>query len=265
MKNYFVIGNPIEHSISPEIHNFWFKENNINAHYNKKSLEEDDLENFIKKIKDKEINGANVTIPFKEKIIPFVEKLSDAAREANSVNTIYLSEDNVIGHNTDIEGFYLSLKQESRILKNKTALILGSGGVAPAIIIGLKKLGLKRIVISNRTKERAIKLKDRFRFVEIIDWGETLKADLVINSTSLGLKENDNINLNFKEFESGCFFYDIIYKPKETNFLKRAKSRGFRTQNGLSMFIFQAAKAFQTWHQIEPVINKNLIDFLTND
>ena len=148
---------------------------------------------------------------------------------------------------------------------NKKVLILGAGGVVSSIVFALNKMGVNKIMVSNRTKERAIKLKDRFRFVEIIDWGETLKADLVINSTSLGLKENDNINLNFKEFESGCFFYDIIYKPKETNFLKRAKSRGFRTQNGLPMFIFQAAKAFQTWHQIEPVINKNLIDFLTND
>ena len=124
MKKYLVIGNPLEHSLSPKIHNFWFKENKINAIYNKKTLEDEDLENFIKMIRDKKIEGANITVPFKEKIIKFIDILSDEAKDANSVNTVYMSGNNIIGHNTDIAGFYLSLKPETINLQNKTILIL---------------------------------------------------------------------------------------------------------------------------------------------
>ena len=106
MKIYSVIGNPIEHSLSPKIHNYWFKENGIKAKYEKQSLLDNQLEDFVKKIKNKEIYGANVTVPFKEKIIPFMDKLTYEASEANSVNTIYLYKNNVVGHNTDIFGFY---------------------------------------------------------------------------------------------------------------------------------------------------------------
>ena len=265
MKIYSVIGNPIEHSLSPKIHNYWFKENGIEAKYEKQSLLDSQLEDFVKKIKNKEIYGANVTVPFKEKIIPFMDKLTYEASEANSVNTIYLYENNVVGHNTDIFGFYFSIKSKNINFKNKNALILGSGGVTPSIIIGLKKLGFKKITISNRTKDKAIKLKKKFDFLEVLDWGKTKKANIIINSTSLGLKENDNINLDQFIFDPDSFFYDVIYNPKETNFLKNAKSKGFLVQNGLMMFVYQAAEAFKTWHNIKPKIDKKLIEFMQND
>ena len=138
MKNFLVIGNPIEHSISPKIHNYWFKKNGIKATYDKILLIENQLEDFINRIRSKEIYGANITVPFKEKIMPYIDTLSNEAREANSVNTIYLSNDKVVGHNTDIEGFYLSLKNKKLNFRNKNSLILGSGGVTPSIIIALK-------------------------------------------------------------------------------------------------------------------------------
>ena len=171
MKNYIVIGNPIEHSLSPKLHKYWFEKKNLLANYEKEKLSENQLENFVKKIKDKQIDGANVTVPFKEKIIPFVDELSDDAKEANSVNMIYLSGSKIKGHNTDILGFYLSLKNSDTKIKNNSAIILGAGGVTPSIIIALKRHGLKKIFISNRTKEKAIKLKDRFKFLEILNWG----------------------------------------------------------------------------------------------
>ncbi len=265
MKNYLVIGNPIEHSISPKIHNYWFKANGIKANYNKEKLSENQLEEIINKIRDKNIDGINITVPFKEKIIPFIDKLSSEAEEAKSVNTIYLKENKVIGHNTDILGFYLSLKMNGLNSKIEKALILGSGGVTPSIIIGLRRLGVENITISNRTKSKAISLKERFNFLNILEWGETIQADVVINSTSLGLNSNDNIFLDYNIIKPNTIFYDVIYNPKETNFLKTAKKHGCYIQNGLMMFIHQAAQAFKSWHNIEPLIDKKLIDFIQDD
>ena len=265
MKKYVVIGNPLDHSLSPKIHNFWFQENKINATYNKETLVDEDLENFIKMIKDKKIEGANITVPFKEKIIKFIDILSDEAKDANSVNTIYMSENNIIGHNTDIAGFYLSLKPETINLKDKNVLILGAGGVTPSIILGLRMMGVKKIIVTNRTKDKALKLKERFGFIEVLNWGETAKANVIINTTSVGLDKTDEIQLDESLFTSDTFFYDVIYNPKETNLLKKAKNKGCMVQNGLMMFINQAAASFKTWHNIMPNVDKNLIKFLQND
>ena len=110
MKKYLVIGNPIDHSLSPLLHNYWIKKNNIDGSYDKKKVSNDDLENLVSQIKEKKINGINVTVPFKNKVIPYLDELSLEAKKTQSVNTIYLNKDKVIGHNTDIDGFELSIK-----------------------------------------------------------------------------------------------------------------------------------------------------------
>ncbi len=265
MKKFYVIGNPISHSLSPKIHNYWFKKNNIQATYFKKDYTEDKLDYFINKIRSGEIAGANITVPFKKKIIPLLDKLTDEATRSNSVNTVFLKKDEVIGHNTDIAGFYLSLNEKKLEFKNKNAIILGSGGVAPSIILALKQLGIGNIIISNRTKEKAINLKKIFNFLEILDWEKTVRSNFVINATSLGLNKNDKIKLDFKMFNSDTLFYDVIYNPTETNFLKEANNHGYKTQNGLMMFIHQAAESFRTWNNVEAEIDKNLINFIKND
>tara|TARA_Y100000590_G_C15594466_1_gene967468 strand:- start:146 stop:943 length:798 start_codon:yes stop_codon:yes gene_type:complete len=265
MKKYLVIGNPISHSLSPKVHNYWFNENMIDASYQKKEASYDQLKNIIEMLRNKRLDGANITVPFKERIIPFLDKLSDEAKEANSVNTIYLSENIVVGHNTDISGFYNSIKSRNLEFKNKKALILGSGGVTPSIIIGLRKLGISEVTISNRTIEKAIMLKKRFSHIKVLEWGGTTDANIIINSTSLGLKKTDEIKLDKSYFRTDNIFYDVIYNPEETNFLKNAKEHGCITQNGLMMFLLQAAESFKVWHKIEPIVNKNLINFLKND
>ena len=265
MKKYLVIGNPIKHSMSPKIHNYWFKKYKIKANYTKKKITNNQLKNLINKVRNKKIDGINITVPFKDKVIPFIDKLSKEARIANSVNTIYLSKNRVVGHNTDISGFCLSIKKKKLNLRKKNALILGSGGVTPSIIIGLKKLGIKKIIISNRSKDKALKLKEKFGFLDILDWGKTVKANIIINSTSLGLKKSDNIKIKYNIFEPRSIFYDLIYNPPETNFLKKAKKHSYIFQNGFMMFIYQAAEAFKTWHNIKPKVDKNLIQFLKND
>ena len=262
MKKFLVIGNPIEHSLSPELHNYWIKKNNINAIYDKQKLNEDELEQYILQIKEKKISGINVTVPFKKTIIPFLDELSSEAESTQSVNTIYLRNNKVIGHNTDIFGFEISIQKSKYNLKGKEVLILGAGGVVPSIIFALNKMKISKIKISNRTKDKAENLKTIFKNIEIIEWGEAPNFDMIINATSLGLKKEDKIDLDLSSTSKNEFFYDVIYNPIETNFLKIGKSLGNITLNGKLMFIYQALSAFNIWHGLEPDVDENIIKLL---
>ena len=162
MKKYFVIGNPIDHSLSPKLHNYWLKENNIDAIYDKKKIEEMNLETIISEVKEKKINGINVTVPLKKAVIPYLDKLSPEAEQTQSVNTIILNNDNLVGHNTDIFGFDKAIKDLNFDMQDKKILILGAGGVVPSIIFALNKMNVSKIFISNRTKEKAEDLKSQF-------------------------------------------------------------------------------------------------------
>ena len=188
MKKYFVIGNPINHSLSPKLHNHWFKENKIDAVYEKIKIDENDLKNIIAKCKEKKINGINVTVPFKKKVIPYLDNLSVEAEQTQSVNTIVFKEGGLIGHNTDIVGFEKGIKALNFNMKDKKILILGAGGVVPSIIFALKKMNVLEISISNRTKQRAENLKNLFKNLKVLEWGNLSDFDVVINATSLGLK-----------------------------------------------------------------------------
>ena len=262
MKKFVVIGNPIEHSLSPILHNYWIKNNGIDAIYEKQKLNEDELEHHILQVKEKKISGINVTVPFKKAIIPFLDKLSIEAESTQSVNTIYLKDNKVIGHNSDIFGFETSIKKSKYNLTDKEVLILGAGGVVPSIIFALNKMKTSKIKISNRTKDKAKNLKTLFKNIEIIEWGEVPNFDMIINATSLGLKKEDKINLDFSSMGNNKFFYDVIYNPKETNFLKIGKKLGNKTENGKLMFVYQAYSAFNTWHKVKPEINDDVMKLL---
>ena len=262
MKKFLVIGNPIEHSLSPKLHNYWIKKNNIKAVYDKKKLDESNLKNIIYEVKEKKITGINVTVPFKKAIIPFLEELTLEANETQSVNTIYFNNEKVIGHNTDIEGFELSLKHCKYDVKDKKVFILGAGGVVSSIIYSLRKMNASEIIVSNRTKKKADILKNIFKDIDVVDWGEIPNFDMIINATSIGLKKEDEIKFDYSVIGADKFFYDVIYNPKETIFLKRAKLLGNRTENGKMMFIYQALRSFNIWHKIEPIIDESVIKLL---
>jgi shikimate dehydrogenase len=262
MKKFLVIGNPIEHSLSPELHNYWIKKNNINAIYEKQKLNENQLEQYISQVKDNKIDGINVTVPFKKKIIPYLDKLSIEAQSTQSVNTIYQKNNKIIGHNTDIFGFRTSIEKTEYDLKNKEVLILGAGGVVPSIIFSLIKMKVSKITISNRTKEKAENLKEIYKDLEIIKWGDISNFDIIINATSLGLKKEDNLNFDFSSISGNKFFYDVIYNPSETNFLKIGRELGHKTLNGKLMFIYQAISAFKIWHEKTPEVDENVIKLL---
>jgi len=262
MKNYLVIGNPIDHSLSPQLHNYWLKKNNIKAIYNKEKLGINELENLILKIREKKINGVNVTIPFKNEIINYLDKLSFEAKSTKSVNTIYLNGDEVTGHNTDIDGFECAIKDAKFDISNKKVLILGAGGVVPSIIFVLNKLKASQIMLCNRTRAKAENLKNLFKNLIVLDWGEMPEFDMIINATSVGLKAEDEMKLDFSKIGKNKFFFDIIYNPKETNFLKIAKKFENKAENGKKMFLHQAAAAFKIWHGIKPEINDEVIEIL---
>jgi shikimate dehydrogenase len=262
MKKYLVIGNPIEHSLSPKLHNYWIKDSNINAIYEKQKLNEDEIENLILEIKKKKLNGINVTVPFKKAVIPYMDFLSFEAESTQSVNTIYLDNDRVVGHNTDISGFELGIKNSKFEITGKRILILGAGGVVPSIIFALNKMKVSKIIVSNRTKKRAENLKNSFKNLKIVDWGDIPEFDMIINATSVGLNKNEQINLDLSKIGKNKFFYDVIYNPKETNFLKTGKKMGNEIENGKLMFIYQAFTAFKVWHGVEPKINNEVIKLL---
>ena len=262
MKKFLVIGNPIDHSLSPKLHNYWIKKNKINAIYEKQKIENSDLEKLLFQIKEKKIYGINVTVPFKNSIIPFIDELTLEAKATKSVNTIYLENNRVIGHNTDIGGFETSIYKSNVDLASKKILILGAGGVVPSIIYALTKMKVSEITLSNRTKEKAENLKKHFKNIKIIKWGDIVDFDMIINATTLGLKEKDKINLNFPSSCKNKLFYDVIYNPKETIFLKTGKNLGNNIINGKLMFIYQALLAFDIWHKLKPDVNEEVLKLL---
>ena len=276
MKKYLVVGNPIDHSLSPKLHSYWLKKYDIKATYEKSLLEKKDLRNLIQEIKQKKIQGINITVPFKKDIYEILmedvnSKISPAVENTKSVNTVYLGKDgNIFGDNTDVEGFKKSLQHINYKAEGKTAFILGAGGVVPSILHALDILNIGYVFISNRTKKKAKEISEQFIRSECVEWGKSPvghSPDLIINCTSLGLKNDDYINLDFKKYKPKLFikkrlFYDVIYNPPITNFLKEAKKIGNNVENGKMMFIYQASAAFKAWHGIQPEINEEVINLL---
>ena len=268
-RKFGIIGNPVSHSLSPVMHNYWFKKYKINAEYELFDIAENEIQNVITKIKDKNIKGINVTLPYKQSVIPYLNKTVNDANETHSVNTLMLDKkDNLIGENTDVFGFqaaYLkSLSGEEK--RNKSVLILGAGGVAPSIILALIKSNIFDISLTNRTYDKSLFLKKKFKNIKIIYWNNFSKVlnkfDIIINATSLGLKSNDNFQNDFSNYKKGMVYIDTIYNPSETNMIKYFKSKKIKSYNGLNMFIYQGQKAFYLWNKINPEIDDELLNLL---
>jgi len=262
MKKYLVIGNPIEHSLSPKLHNYWIRQNNIDAIYEKKKINENDIEGLISEIRKENLNGINITVPFKKSAISFLDDLTDSAKKTQSVNTIFKNQDKIVGDNTDIGGFEAGIKNIKYNVQNKKVFILGAGGVVSSVVFALKNLGVSEIILSNRTKKKAENIKNLYPDLKILDWGEIPNFDIIINATSIGLKKEDRIKLNLTNAGVDKLFYDVIYNPSMTNFLVEAKKYGNKIENGKMMFIYQAQLAFKIWHNILPKINEETISLL---
>ena len=264
-----IIGNPISHSLSPILHNYWFKKYKINAEYKLFKTEDNEIKKVIDSVKKKDIAGLNVTLPFKKSVIPFLTKIINDANETHSVNTIFLDkEDNLIGENTDVFGFQAGYLQtlSNQDKKNKKALIIGAGGVAPSIILALVKSKIDNISLVNRTYEKSLFLKRKFNMINVVEWNDFHNKindfDIVINATSLGLLDGEEFKFKLPKINKKLIYIDTIYNPPQTKMISNFKSQKIKTFNGLNMFIYQGQKSFYFWNKINPEVDETLIKLL---
>ena len=276
MKKYLVVGNPISHSLSPLIHNYWMKKHGlIDSVYEKKKLEKKDLITLVNQVRGGKLKGVNITAPYKKEIIPLLDEIKGDAQLTQSVNTLCKVNNEVHGYNTDTKGFKNSLENDHVDYKNKNIFIIGAGGATSSVLEAFVGTANK-IYITNRTKEKAEELKKlgdtsitllgrKSTTIEVVDWGERPEiCNIIVNTTSVGLAKDENLNLDFEDYENNnkTLFYDLIYNPKETNFLKKARLRGNKTMNGKMMFLWQAQIAFQMWTGVVARVDDKVIKLL---
>lgn len=265
MKNqYYVIGKPIGHSMSPTMHNEWFKQNNIPGHYSAKEVGVEDLESAISEFRTQNVKGINVTAPLKVEVMKYLDEIDPLARDIGAVNTIINDDGRLIGKNTDGIGFFRGLATIlENPIENESILIIGAGGAARAIYFSLLHLGVKDITITNRSVENANELINEdllnemdtnVKVVTLTEAEEQLqKYSIIIQTTSLGMKPyEDKLPLSLENLSSKTIVSDLIYHPFKTAFLKEAEQKNAKIQNGLPMFIYQGALAFQEWTGIFP-------------
>jgi shikimate dehydrogenase len=261
-KKFLVIGNPIKHSLSPFLHNYWFHKNKINCEYKKLETTKSSIKKILNKVRKREIEGINVTIPFKNSIIKYLDILKGDALKTSSVNIVYLNKKKLVGDNTDVYGFSSGVlrKVKTRI---KTAGIIGAGGVTSSIILALIQKRVKKIYITNRTFSKLKVFKKKFKKVIYpIKWNDRYKAftdvQILINITSLGMLGQKDLKFDFSVFHKKINVVDIVYNPENTRFLKDARKNGHKIFTGLDMFIYQAQKAFYIWNRKNPKITKDI-------
>lgn len=278
MKKLAVIGDPINHSLSPKLHNFWLKKYNIDGEYKALRIDSKNLEKEVTRIIEDGYIGFNITIPHKERIKYLCDEVSEESNIIGAINTVHINNEGIIkGYNTDCLGFYRNILDNLSENDNlgKSALIIGCGGASRAIIYSLYKNNFKNIFITNRTKEKADNLKSdidkyiEFCDIEVIKWEEKdnylPEADLVVNTTSLGMGGNNNLEISMDGSKKSTIFTDIVYTPLETNFLKRAKYQGNKIIDGLGMFLYQASYSFGIWFGVTPEVDKESRDLIINE
>ena len=256
----FVIGKPIKHSLSPLIHNYWINKYELGLEYKKMEVERESLPSLIENVRDKKITGLNITLPYKKDIISYIDEVSYSAKDIGAINTVFLRGNKVYGENTDGIGFTRALEKKTKFnFSDKSIYIIGAGGAAYGIISELIKKKVEKIYITNRTKQKTIQLVNFFKTknkkinLEFVEWKDLVPnsdVDLIINTTSFGMKDNECLKIDINNLKDTLIFVDIIYNPKETELLKLFKKEGFVCMNGLSMLIEQAAVSFELWFNI---------------
>tara|TARA_B100000242_G_scaffold293869_1_gene273442 strand:+ start:74 stop:904 length:831 start_codon:yes stop_codon:yes gene_type:complete len=256
-----VIGNPIQHSISPNIHNFWLKKLKINAVYEKRKVTALELKGIVDQIRTGSLKGVNITLPFKEKIIKHVDTCEEVVEASGAANTLFLRENHVVATNTDGEGFVNSLEKDCSFkTKGKIAFIIGTGGAARGIILSLIKRGVREIILMNRSRKRLMKIKQQFKkdsniILKTQEWNEKIIpnfVDLLVNCTSVGMREGESLDINLTGMKKTAIIYDIVYKKESTQLVKEAKKHGLATQRGHAMLVRQAAESFKIWFDKYP-------------
>ena len=266
-KTFGIIGNPVKHSLSPLLHNYWLKKYNIDGIYSILNVTENDLADVVKKIKEKSLTGVNVTLPYKQKIINYTDQIINDAKLTSSVNTLLLDNNSlIVGENTDVFGLQAAYLKKIDHHAEKKVLIIGAGGVSPSVILSLLKSGIKNISIINRTYDKCLFLKKNFNSLKILRWSnlqtEIGNYDIIINATSLGLKGGQDFDFDFITCKNKAIYIDTIYNPLKTKTFKFLEDKGIKVFNGLDMFIYQGQKSFYLWHKINPEIDDDLVNLL---
>ncbi|MTD29732.1 shikimate dehydrogenase [Planomicrobium sp. YIM 101495] len=248
-KWYAVIGDPIAHSLSPYMHDAWFQESSIDASYIPVHLEPSELEDGFHALKKIGVSGFNVTLPHKQAIIPFLDGLDDTARTMNAVNTVVMKDGKSYGYNTDGDGFVQSLFALP-VDREQPLLVIGAGGAARGIVHALHRAGFTRLTVTNRTFRRAEELAGEVG-AEVMTISQA-EAELgtfhtIVQTTSVGLSDNESLPLSVEWLKPGTVVADIVYNPLVTPLLKVASDKGCKTINGVGMFVHQGAIAFEKW------------------
>ena len=267
-----VIGFPVDHSLSPIIHNHWIKELALDIKpYEKLNVDPNMFEEQMNNLKAEGFGGINVTVPLKELAFNISDETSNVSKKLRSANTLTLSSDKISADNTDAVGFINSLDKKTieENITNKNTLVLGAGGSARSVVHALNELG-SQVRLFNRTPEKAAILLNDLSInsspvstEELDDCANS--SSFIVNTTSLGQMEGEHNNiLSFENIGMETFIYDLIYNPKRSSFLEQAEAKGLKVQNGLRMLIEQAASSFQIWHEIKVDVSNELMSLLEN-
>jgi len=255
-KLFGLIGCPVSHSLSPLMHNDAFQQLGINAYYHAFHVELEDLKAAVSGMKALGVSGFNVTIPYKTAIIPFLDEVDEMALQIGAVNTVVNENGRFVGYNTDGPGFVRALREETKIdLAGKKVLMIGAGGAARGIYFSLGDSGVERIDICNRTVGNGEKLilerkQPYLSSAYSIDQAEEMleKYDIIINTTSVGMTPRENeMPISLANLKSDAIVSDIVYNPMITRLLQEAERYGATIQNGIGMFVYQGALAFEKW------------------
>lgn len=282
-EEYFLglIGNPVEHSKSPIIHSTISNEYNDGYNYQLYCIEKDDLGNFVKESFDLGMKGFNVTVPYKQDVMEYIVDIDERAKKIGAVNTLVRVSGGYKGYNSDAPGLARALKYDVVEIKDKSVVIVGAGGVSRAVLDVCINGGVKRIVILNRSKDKALALKDEisreyeYDHIEVYgyedDYMKTIETDkwIAFQCTSVGMFPK----VVFSPIENNDFYkymevgYDIIFNPLETLFMKKVKEAGGRAFNGLNMLIFQAVISYEHWseHEVSDEVTKKVISVLADN
>ena len=261
-----VLGNPISHSKSPRMHNYWLKQNKLNGYYIPIKVELENFEETIRALVSMGFSGVNVTIPHKLSALKIADESSSTAQYIGAANTLTFTQENKIyADNTDAYGFInnIKCKYPDWNPKKGTSVVLGAGGASRAVIAALLSEGSKKIIVLNRTIEKAEALKkDYDNKITVESWKNinevVASSSNIINTTSLGMNNESLISINPNAIPETALVSDLVYTPLETNLLKMAKNRGSRTVDGLGMLIHQGVPGFEAWFGQKPIVTEEL-------
>ena len=263
-----VLGNPIAHSKSPILHQFWLKQNKIKGFYIPLKVSENDLEMTLRNLPKIGFSGVNVTVPHKESVMSLAKIKTERASLIGSANTLtFLPEGGFKADNTDGYGFMKNLEEQAPVWNPKKAkvLVLGAGGACRAVIGALLESGVEKLHVTNRTQKRAKDLQVFFNSqIELIEWSEKeelLKnVNTVINATTLGMVGSDELQFSLSKANENTTIVDLVYNPINTPLLAEAHKKGCHVVNGIGMLLHQATPGFKEWYGVKPTITKELLN-----